>query len=346
MNIHRNFDLSKPRTNAKIISSGVHLPSEIVTSEHIFDEFNSEQNYGIPNNWMVETMGIVERRVSCENQTPSDLAVIAARKALESCDKLNPDEIGMVLFCGIERDQPEPATAHIVQQKLGLKADITFDVANACFGFIDGIRIAEKFIKSGTVKYALVTTGEIPTRLMKNYVAQLAKGGMQQPFKDIAGFLSVGDAGGAVIMGGCDEQQGFKMFKTVTQSNHSEKCYYKHDINGDVSGQMLMAQIVAKTLRLQFDHIPFTLNDLGWDEPDFFMTHQVGKKAFDAAANLGIAPRNKMIKSYEKLGNITSATFAVNHHQLTQREDHKPGDKVYCCYSGSGIVIGQFGYTM
>lgn len=348
MNYHPTLALKPNITKTKIISSGAYLPDEIVQSNEIFSEFDSEKNYGIHQDWMSETMGIVERRFSREDQTPSDLAAEAALIALEKCPEIDRSDIGLVVFCGIERDQPEPATAHLVQDKIGVKADIAFDVANACFGFIDGLRIAENFIVSGVIDYALITTGEIPSRLTKNFIDQLKKGIPADKFNDIVGFLSVGDAGGAVIMGKAapGDGEGFELFKTISRSNHSDKCYYKHSDNGQIEGQMLMAKIVAKTLRLQFDNIPKTLGDLGWDTPDFFMTHQVGKKAFDAAAGLGITPKDRMIKSFHNLGNITSATFPVNHDQLMSRSDIKSGDKVYCCYSGSGIVIGQFGYTL
>lgn len=348
MTHHQLSRLVPRKTFSKIISSGIYLPDEVAESDHIFQSFKSEKNYGIATDWMSDTMGIIERRVSREDQSPSDLAVEAARRAIDSCRQINPDDIGMVLFCGIERDQPEPATAHVVQNKLGIKADIAFDVSNACFGFVDGLRIAEQFISSGSIKYALVVTGEIPTRLMKDYVNQLKSGMDIKQAKKILGFLSVGDAGAAVIVGPSDESQadGFRLFRTLSRSQHLDKCRYSHTKDGHIEGQMLMAQIVVATLRLQFDNIPETLSELGWDHPDFFMTHQVSKVPFNAAAKLNITPKEKMIKSYDKLGNITSATFAVNHHQLMERDDVKPGDRVYCCYSGSGIVIGQFGYTI
>ncbi len=346
MNIHSNFRLDRNITNTKIFSSGVYLPDEIAISDHIFQEFRSEEKYGIPEDWMSETMGIIERRVSNENQTPSDLAVLAAQQALDSCDEIDKDDIGMVLFCGIERDQPEPATAHTVQRKLGLNASLAFDIANACFGFIDGLRIAENFIKAGSTKYVLICTGEIPTRLTKNFVSQLKAGMPVEKAKKILGFLSVGDAGAAMILGPSDSAQGFQIFATQSNSHHHNKCFYKHNADGSVEGQMKMAQIVAKTYRMQESLIKPTMNKLGWETAEFLLTHQVGKKSFDQVADAGVVPKDKMIKSYDLLGNITSATFAVNHHQLSQRDDLNPGDRVYCCYSGSGIVIGQFGYTL
>lgn len=104
---------------AQIISVGSYLPKQIVTSDELFEEINSEQ-YGIPINWMSKKMGIKQRRIAKHGTPPSQLAINAAKKALKK-SSINPSSIGMVLFCGIERDHPEPATAHIIQHKLGLK---------------------------------------------------------------------------------------------------------------------------------------------------------------------------------------------------------------------------------
>jgi len=346
MNYHRSLELKDSVNKSKIISSGVYLPDEIVKSDDIFAEFKSDTDYGIRQNWMSTTMGIHERRFSNENELPSDLAIRAAQQAIDSANNIKTDEIDMVLFCGIERDRAEPATAHTIQRQLGLNAPIAFDISNACFGFIDGLRIAEKFINSGASRYVLITTGEIPSRLTKDFVEQLKRGMSPKKAAKVIGFLSVGDAGAAVIVGPGRKKSGFNLFVNNSSSIHSNKCYYKHDSNGQIEGQMMMAQIVAKTYKMQEELLYPTMEKLGWDAPDFLLTHQVGKKAFDQVADVGLVEKDKMIKSYDKLGNITSATFGVNHHQMMNRSDAKAGDKVYCCYSGSGIVIGQFGYTI
>lgn len=348
MNSKVNLIVGNQGTRAKTMSVGRYLPSQIVKSDDLFCEFDSETNYEIPTNWMSKHMGIVERRMCRANALPSSLAEPAAREAIDSCNDLNPDQIDMVIFCGIERDQPEPATAHLIQKQLGLNASFAFDVTNACFGFIDGLRIASNFISTGTIRYALIVTGEVPTKLVSSFIKQLKRGMSQPEARNVIGFLSVGDAGGAIVVGPatpCDPA-GFKAFRTESSSAHAEKCFYKHTIDGEVEGQMLMASIVAHTLKLQKSIYDETINEAGWDSPDFLLTHQVGKKSFNEVANIGITPKDRMIKSYDRLGNITSATFPINHYELMNDSRIKSGDKVYGCYSGSGIVVGQFAYTL
>lgn len=329
----------------KILSVGQYLPSEVVRSDDLFTDFKSEQKYGIPTNWMSENMGIIERRMCQDNSSPSSLAIPAAQEAIDKADGININHIDLVIFCGIEHDQAEPATAHNIQHKLKLNAKMAFDVSNACFGFIDAMKIAQSLIETQTVRYALIVTGEVPTKLTRYFVDQLRSGIENKKARNLIGFLSVGDAGGAVIMGASNDESGFDAFTTRTDSSHNRKCYYKHGPQGRIEGSMEMAKIVACTLRLQKTIFESTMHEAGWNQPDYLLTHQVGRRAFDQVVDLGITPENRMIKSYDRLGNITSATFALNHYELVNDSKLEKGNKVYGCYSGSGVVVGQFAYT-
>ena len=89
---------------------------------------------------------------------PSDLAIPAAQQAIEQLKELNPDHIDSVYFCGIETDYAEPATVHVIQKSLGLRARMSMDISNACYGFVNGIETAIKDIKAGEARYSLVVT--------------------------------------------------------------------------------------------------------------------------------------------------------------------------------------------
>ena len=164
------------KKKAKIYSTGVYLPSQIVKSSDLFEEIKSDSLYGIDKNWMSDTMGIEERRMAPDSAKPSDLAIPAAQQALEKAGDIDPQHIDLVIFCGIERDQPEPATAHTIQNALGLNARYAYDISNACYGFIDAMHIATNYIECGIVRYALIVTGEVPTRVMKAAIDVLKSG--------------------------------------------------------------------------------------------------------------------------------------------------------------------------
>ncbi len=331
----------------KILSSGVYLPSQVVKSEELFEEIRSDQHYDIPINWMSDVMGISERRMAPSTFLPSDLAIPAALQALEECPWDVSQSIDLVIFCGIERDQPEPATAHVIQHSLGLNASYALDISNACFGFIDGLQMADCYIRSGIARYALVVTGEIPSRVLRAAVDVLKQGVDIKTARNIIGALSVGDAGGAVVIGPKEksEKSGFELFNTNSYSNLVNKCVYKKQEDGQITGHMNMGHITSAFIKCHHNLIDTTLDRLGWDEFDWLLTHQIGQKPFDRLSTLkGVSPA-KMVKTLDKLGNITSATFPVNFKKLEVEKIAKPGDRIGGCFAGSGLVVGQFGYT-
>ncbi|NNC99049.1 MAG: ketoacyl-ACP synthase III [Gammaproteobacteria bacterium] len=343
MNHRVSFNLQRRlEKRAKILSVGTYLPTQIVKSDDLFEEIKSEQNYGIPTDFMSKGMGIIERRMSEDTALPSALAIPAARKALENCPGLNPDKIGLVIFTGIERDQPEPATAHTVQNALGLKADNVFDVANACLGFVDGVKIASKYITSGVVEYALVATGEVSTRVLRSFVSQLKAGVDIETANKLIGGLSVGDAGGAVIMG-LSKDSGFQAFNNDADSSHIDKCIYRVREDGSIDGQMLMARILAQGIKMHRNAINNTLDELGWDKFDWVLSHQTGRRNFEAFSKMPGISEDRMIKTYERLGNTTTATLPLGWEILSKNGKVKPGDKIGGLFAGSGLATCQFG---
>ena len=331
--------------NVKIISVGSYLPEQVLKSDDIMSEIKSDVLYDIPIDWMSASMGIKERRISQANAKPSDLAIPAAQKAIDQAN-INPDHIDLVVFCGIERDHSEPATAHSIQDRLGLNADQAFDVSNACFGFIQGIEIANHFISSGTVRHALVCTGEVPSKIMLAAIEFLKQGVDPDMAKTTLGALTVGDAGGAIILGASDfdENVGFKLFHTKTNSSLVKKCYYGINPDGTFHGQMHMAPIVGASIRMHRKIITETLSKLGWDKFDWVLSHQTGKRPFEKFQSFSTVEEERMIKTYDTLANITSATFPVNYEKLLDTGKLVSGDRIGGIHSGSGLVVGEFGY--
>ena len=330
-----------------ISNSAYFLPTQRVSSIELFDAFNSEQQYGLANDWMIKEMGIHERRMAPRYMKPSDLAIAAAEIVIKDLSTIELDEIDMVIFCGIERDQPEPATAHRIQLKLGLKAGFCFDVANACFGFIDGVSMASKFIESGAARRALVVTGEVPTRISEKTVEKLSTGVAQKDMHKMIGALSVGDAGGAMLLSASSptERRGFVSFFNQTESQHRKKCYYKHEENGDIDVCMDMARIVARGFRISQGMIETTLSKLGWTTFDWSFAHQTGRRTYEQCESLkGVRP-NTIIKTYPYLGNITTATFPVTYAIGEEKQLMNQGDRIGGGFVGSGIAAGQFGYV-
>lgn len=331
----------------RVESTGVFFPEQVVTSDDLLSEIDSEKNYGWPTDLISRHIGIKERRMADGSCLPSDLAIPAAKMAIRDCVSLNPDDIGMVIFCGIERDQPEPATAHTIQNALGLSADHAFDIANACFGFIHGMQLASNYIKLGEVKKALIVTGEVPTKIQNGVLDLLKKGLDKNKAKKLLGALTVGDAGGAAILSACHagDHAGFDIFNNTSDSKHINKCIYRCDKNGIPRGQMDMPRINRVAHKIHERIIDSTLAAMKLQEFDWVLAHQTGAHPFEQLSHIRGVQKEKMVKTFDLFGNLTTATFPVNFNFLEKAGRVNKGDKIGGLFAGSGLAIGQFGYT-
>jgi len=337
----------KPVVRTKIVGAGSYLPSQIVKSDDLMQDIDTEKHYDMPYDWMSKEMGIIERRMAPSSMNPSELAILAAQEAFDSCPDFSRDLIDSVIFCGIERDKPEPATAHIIQNALGLKAHHVFDVANACYGFVDGLKLASALIESGMVSYCLVVTGEVTTKILRTVVDTLKKGIPPEEAKHLWGGLSVGDAGGAVIVGPSpDGLSGFMKFNQRSESRHVDLCHYKYQNDGSLDARMNMAQIVVRGFQLNKKIYNETLRELGWDGVDWALAHQTGEATFNQTLSLHSIDESKAVKTYPHLGNITTATLPVSFKMLLDSDNLKAGNRIGGLFAGSGLVAGQFGYVV
>lgn len=336
--------------HTEIVGIGGYVPRERVKSDDLMAEIGSEKRFGVKERFISEVIGIEERRIAREDEKPSDLAVAAVQVALENANIL-PQEIDMVIFCGIDRDWKEPATAHRVQQLVGAINATCFDVTNACHGFMNGVCIADSLIETGNAEIALICTGEKPSNVMFEAIRRLRQTGNSEVFKRWMGALTVGDAGGAMIIRRSenaigentrgDNSRGFQKFNFSSNGKHAKLCYYEHDKHGKLDGQMLMKSISNEIVKFHKKMIGETYQTLDWSgqDVDCLMCHQVGARPHKQMASLANVDIKRAPITYKYFGNITSATIPVNFHYNVP----KKGDKVLIMGTGSGLSISQTG---
>jgi len=326
--------------HTEILGIGGYVPPQIIKSSELLDEIASESRFGIKNSFISDVIGIEERRVAETHQKPSDLAILAAEAALLESGIRAP-EIDLIIFCGIDRDWQEPATAHRVQQVLGATNATCFDVTNACHGFMNGISIADAMIAIGSANRALVCTGEKSSEMMYDTLNLLSESNDREDMKRWVGGLTVGDAGGAMILGKSERQSGFRKFNFSSNGAHADLCYYNYDKDGKIEGQMMMSSISKEMIAFHQSMINSTYEGLIWSpkEVDHLICHQVGHRPHRKMASVADVPVNRAPITYRHLGNITSATIPVN---LYFNRPVK-GDKVLILGAGSGLSVSQTG---
>ena len=292
-------------------------------------------------------LGIDEVRQAPESTKPSELAVPAAIKALEK-SALKPEQIDAVFYCGIERDCSEPATAHIIAAALGLRPSICFDVSNACHGFTSGLHVANSLIRTGDIQHALIVTAELSSKVTRKVVDLFRSGKLGvSDIKTHIGAFTVGDGGGAMILGPCESSKGIINIKSSSESRHHALCSYAYE-RGDLSFVMDMGRISAVTLKLVKELIDPAYQSLGWtaSDVDLFIPHQVGSRPFQKTLEIVGVSEDKSIATYPKLGNLASASIPVCYDMLQEQGRITPGSKVLIGASGSGIVATFLGLTV
>lgn len=317
---------------------GAYLPKQVVTSEELMMEAQSRK-FGVPETFLARASGIKNRRFSDQSESYADLAILASLQAIQDAG-IDPLDLDMVLFCGIDRDCPEPSTAHIIQNEIGAKNAECLDISNACLGILNGLSIANAYIGIGCAETILICTGEKPSNITCDILRQLRQTSDKKIFRKLLGALTVGDAGGAFVITKKTSDTGCQYLHFKSEGQYANLCYYKYTPEG-IEFEMLMEQISGRGVGLHQNEINNTYSKLKWS-PGFvkkLYCHQVGAVPHVQMASIATQPVEKAPITYENYGNLTSATFPVN----MSLNRPKKGDKVLLLGSGSGLSICQIG---
>ena len=171
-------------TYARITGTGSYLPEKVVTNRDL------EKMVDTNDQWIRERTGIVKRHIASEGETTCDLAEHAARRAIEAAGR-EPQDIDLIVLATTTADKIFPSTACLVQQRLDIHGCPAFDVQAVCTGFVYALSVAEKFVKTGASKCALVIGAESFSRIVD--------------WTDRGTRILFGDGAGAVVLEASDE---------------------------------------------------------------------------------------------------------------------------------------------
>ena len=171
-------------TFARIAGTGSYLPENIITNQDL------EKMVDTTDQWIRERTGIERRHIAVEGQTTVDLAEPAARRAIEAAG-LEPGDIDLIVFATSTPDKIFPSCACILQARLGIRGCPAFDIQAVCSGFVYALATADKFIKTGASKRALVIGAEVFSHIIN--------------WEDRGTCVLFGDGAGAVVLEASDE---------------------------------------------------------------------------------------------------------------------------------------------
>ena len=318
---------------AKISALGCYTPPGVLTNQDL------EKMVDTNNQWIVERTGIVERHIAPPEMATSDMAVETARAALDQRG-IDASELDAIIVCTVTPDMLFPATACLVQDRLGAKRAWGFDLVAACSGFIYGLTTAAHLVSMGSHKKVLLIGADTMSRIID--------------YTDRSTCILFGDGAGAVLIEPTVEgETGFIDFHNLVDGSGGD--YLKQPAGGSrmpatqetVEKRLHFvkqdgAQVFKYATRKMFESCRDLLarNNLTVADVGAFIPHQANRRIITAAAErLGISC-DKVIIDIDRYGNTTAATIPLATRDALLCGKLKKGDLVVFAAVGAGYTVG------
>ena len=314
---------------AGIIGWGHYLPPKVLTNKDL------EKMVDTSDEWITTRTGIKERRIAPSDMAVSDMAARAAQEALKKA-KLNAEDIELIIVATITPDMFFPSSACFVQDKLGAKNAVCFDISAACSGFIYGLDVAKSLVESGRYKNALLLGSEKLTAITD--------------WEDRATCVLFGDGAGAVVLSNVKEggiistylgsdgsksdllnlPGGGSRFPATLETVNKRMHYIKMQGN----------ELFKFAVRIMVESAERALERAGLNSSDikYLVPHQANSRIIWATAKRLGLKEGQVFININKYGNMSSASSAVALSEVLDLKDVRKGDKLLLVAFGGGLT--------
>ncbi|MDB5959917.1 MAG: 3-oxoacyl-ACP synthase [Massilia sp.] len=318
---------------SKIIGTGSYLPQKRVTNQDLTEQL-AAKGIETSDEWIVSRSGISARHYAADDELSSDLAVHAAKRALEMAG-LTPLDIDLVILASSTPDfyGSFPSTACVVQRKLGMgSGSAAFDVQAVCSGFVYAMSVADAFIKAGSNKNVLVIGAEVFSRILN--------------FEDRTTCVLFGDGAGAVVMTASNEP-GVLATKLHADGSHADILSVPGNVaNGAIAGSgflymdgpavyKLAVSVLEQVATEALEHAGMAAEQLDWLVP-----HQANIRIMKSTARKMKLPESKMVVTVDQHGNTSAASIPLALDTAVRDGRIKPGHNVLMEGVGGGFTWG------
>lgn len=309
-----------------IRSVGAYLPAKVMTNDDLSKIVDTSDE------WIQQRTGIRQRHIAAEGENTSDLAAAAGSKAMENAG-IEIADIDLIVVATTTPDMTFPATAAVVQQKLGMHHGFAFDIQAVCSGFVYAIGTADSMLKSGLGKRALVIGAETASRLLD--------------WTDRTTCVLFGDGAGAVVLelGKPGDDRGVLATALRSDGQHWNKLYTDGGPSSTKSmGHVRMEgrEVFKHAVGMITDVVYKVLEDSGHtiDDLDWFVPHQANKRIIDGAGQkLGLPPE-KVVVTVDRHANTSAASVPLALNAAVADGRIKRGDLVMIEAMGGGFTWG------
>jgi 3-oxoacyl-[acyl-carrier-protein] synthase-3 len=319
---------------AKITALGCYVPPRVLTNHDL------EKIVETNDQWIVERTGIRERHIADENVATSDLAIAAAKCAIEQRG-VDPSTIDAIIVCTVTPDMLFPSTACLVQNAIGARGAWGFDLIAACSGFVYGTTTGAALVAAGTHRRVLVIGSDTMSRILD--------------YTDRSTCILFGDGAGAVLIEPVEdgEDAGFIDFlgevdgsggdflkmpaggsrRPASHETVDQRMHFVHQ-----EGQQVFKYAVRKMYETGRDLL--ARNGLTGDDVTVLIPHQANRRIIEAASErLGLPPE-KVIVNIDRYGNTTAGTIPLAMRDAIAEGKLKKGDLALLAAVGAGYTVG------
>lgn len=304
---------------------GSYTPNHVVTNSELSKVVDTSDE------WIRSRTGICERRISTDENT-SELAYQAAVRALHEA-QVTPGEIELIVCATLTPDAFTPATACIVQDRLGAKHAVAFDINAACTGLIYGIATAMQFLQTGMYRNAVVIGAETLSKIVD--------------WNDRNTCVLFGDGAGAVYL-----ERGSKdgrILDVVLSTDGSKRDMLQCDampMRGESIANQTIRMLGGDVFKFAVKAIVLSIQELlkkqhiTMEEVDWIVPHQANTRILESAAKLLQTDSSKFYRNLDRFGNTSSASIGIALDELYRSGNLVRGQKIILVGFGGGMTSG------
>ena len=317
---------------AKIIGIGAYAPKRILTNADL------EKMVETSDEWIQQRSGIRERHIVDESEATSDLAVNAARQALESAN-LVPEDIDFIVVGTTTPDMFFPTVGNIVQNRLGFRRVGSVDLLAACAGSVYSLSVGAQYIETGKYRRVLCIGAEALSRITD--------------FTDRGTCILLADAAGAAVLEACEDGSGIIDTDLYSDGQYADLLYMpgggaRHPATHEsVDARLHYARMkgsevfkVAVRMFVECAETILKRHNLGPDDIDLFIPHQANLRIIEAAAKRVGLPMEKVFVNVDRYGNTGAASVYVALEEALAAGRVKKGDTILLAAFGGGFAWG------
>jgi len=311
---------------SRIAGTGSYLPMQVLTNAEL------ESRVETSDEWIRARTGIRQRHIAATEEQTSDLALHAARHALDAA-RICAEDLDLIIVATTTPDMVFPSTACILQAKLGARGGPAFDVQAVCSGFVYALAIADRMIAGGMARNALVVGAEIYSRILD--------------WEDRGTCVLFGDGAGAVVLVRSEEPGILSAHLHADGAHRDMLCVPGTVANGEVRGRPLLrmdGQAVFKfavRVLAEVSNEALEANGLTTSDIDWLIPHQANERIIEATARKLSVPMEKVVTTVDRHANTSAASIPLAlDHAVRDGRVHK-GDRVMLLGVGGGFTWGS-----